>query len=697
MAKIIGSLNINVVKEIAQDSIKFSAVTSSEMIAGAASIAAYTSKDIVSKAAHGSTDLLGASMDTVNRYTKDLLDVGDFGKSDLSSDMGSLVAGTAAMGAVNAVRMAKTPLKYAQIGTANLIYSKERLSKTAEESAGRIVKNREAALNPYWNLAVGKTRNSAVNGFGPRTRYLDLNLREGRIQSIKDRYAIGKAARMTKRKDFLVQSAKNYRTFNLVRSSKDMAKNQTRKTVSLIVNGNNPEGMENRAGMAAYRSFRSASRLQKPLGKSLKASWGIVKATGKMIRHPIRTFKAAGHMITHVVTTIVSTVTSALVSLLSGLFSMIVALMPILVAICAVIAVVAVVASIVSFIAGIFTEPPAKGGYWQDIKICDTGNSTKSYAGAAQAWLRESDQSRIFNCYPGGHYACGAGTPPPTGNTIYGELKKDPELGLYYYEIDGDKYYTNAVASYYSTHIGDRFRVTTDTGAVFHIIVADQKADPETVPGNACDAAHCKHGHDGSMLEFYVDRSIWEANGPKSVNQDFGDGRNFSGAVTKMEKWVEGSGAAGVRSDGLGAPDFSNRDAWRYGTEGGKNPYGPPLTSPYYGQCTWGAWGKFYEIYGYSPGFTGPGSKCVSELIATHPDKFEYASKPVAGSVYSGVTVNHVGIVLGVNGNTVTLFDANLNYVSDPWEVAITDWVIWDKTLDQLHNDYGGVVFANPK
>lgn len=36
------------------------------------------------------------------------------------------------------------------------------------------------------------------------------------------------------------------------------------------------------------------------------------------------------------------------------------------------------------------------------------------------------------------------------------------------------------------------------------------------------------------------------------------------------------------------------------------------------GQCTWFAWGKFYEIYGYDPGFRGNGCTNAEELIAHH-------------------------------------------------------------------------------
>ena len=59
---------------------------------------------------------------------------------------------------------------------------------------------------------------------------------------------------------------------------------------------------------------------------------------------------------------------------------------------------------------------------------------------------------------------------------------------------------------------------------------------------------------------------------------------------------------------------FENMKAW------GMNNYYSQFGL--YGQCTWFAWGRFYELYGYSPGFTGDGTQCVDQLVAAHPDKF---------------------------------------------------------------------------
>ena len=65
-------------------------------------------------------------------------------------------------------------------------------------------------------------------------------------------------------------------------------------------------------------------------------------------------------------------------------------------------------------------------------------------------------------------------------------------------------------------------------------------------------------------------------------------------------------------------PNFNNTEAW-----GSNNPYS---RVGLYGQCTWFAWGRFYEIHGYSPGFTGDGWKCAKQLVSAHPDKFKLSN-----------------------------------------------------------------------
>jgi len=141
-------------------------------------------------------------------------------------------------------------------------------------------------------------------------------------------------------------------------------------------------------------------------------------------------------------------------------------------------------------------------------------------------------------------------------------------------------------------------------------------------------------------------------------------------------------------------PNFNNRAAWV--TE---NPYS---MAGLYGQCTWFAWGRFYEIYGYSPGFTGNGNQCARQLLNAHGDKFYESNKPVAGAVFSqgiGERYGHVGIVLAVDeaNNTITIQDGNYNGRTDSFGVAQNDWGTRTMSLSEFCAKRGGAVFACPK
>ena len=135
-------------------------------------------------------------------------------------------------------------------------------------------------------------------------------------------------------------------------------------------------------------------------------------------------------------------------------------------------------------------------------------------------------------------------------------------------------------------------------------------------------------------------------------------------------------------------PNFDNMDAW-----GTNNPYS---RANLYGQCTWFAWGRFYEIYGYSPGFIGDGWKCVDQLLQAHPDKFIKSNEPAVGAVFSCVGRNHVGIVIGWDGKNITIQEGNLDRVTNTFADAKKDWHTATYSLDQFRTKCKGVVFAIP-
>ena len=136
-------------------------------------------------------------------------------------------------------------------------------------------------------------------------------------------------------------------------------------------------------------------------------------------------------------------------------------------------------------------------------------------------------------------------------------------------------------------------------------------------------------------------------------------------------------------------PNFDNYDAWV-----NKNPY---AQAKLYGQCTWFAWGRFYELYGYSPGFIGDGRECVDQLLRVHDDKFDRSTTPKAGAVFSSIGRNHVGVVIDVKGDVLIIQEGNLDGKTNTFKEAQKDWHTKEYTLSQLRAAMRGVIFANPK
>ena len=159
--------------------------------------------------------------------------------------------------------------------------------------------------------------------------------------------------------------------------------------------------------------------------------------------------------------------------------------------------------------------------------------------------------------------------------------------------------------------------------------------------------------------------------------------------LVALFSWIGWLRHRGILRDIRNNPNFENMQAWGF-----NNPYS---ASSLFGQCTWFAWGRFYEIYGYSPGFTGDGYQCADQLVRTHPDKFEISSTPKVGAIYSAIGKNHVGIVIGWDGTNITVQDGNLDGRTNTFQEAKTDWKTSTYTLETLKSIYGGVKFANPK
>lgn len=169
---------------------------------------------------------------------------------------------------------------------------------------------------------------------------------------------------------------------------------------------------------------------------------------------------------------------------------------------------------------------------------------------------------------------------------------------------------------------------------------------------------------------------------------------SISSTITEAFDMTKTVVSANALSEDKMKPNFNNREAWVT-----NNPYS---SVGLYGQCTWFAWGRFYEMYGFSPGFTGNGNQCASQLLRAHSDKFYKSSTPVAGAVFSqglGEKYGHVGIVLEVDveNDKIVIQDGNYNGKTDSFAVAQSDWGTKEMSLKEFCAKRGGAVFACPK
>ena len=199
-------------------------------------------------------------------------------------------------------------------------------------------------------------------------------------------------------------------------------------------------------------------------------------------------------------------------------------------------------------------------------------------------------------------------------------------------------------------------------------------------------------GITGKYSESLTDLSPVEVTSTVDIYKDTVDLGNSIATSLDMKKAIA-SVSYGKLDESKMYPNFENTDAWI-----GKNPYAGRNT----GQCTWFAWGRFYEIYGFDPGFRGNGNQCVGQLVNAHPDKFERSNTPVAGSVFStglGQKYGHVGIVLEVDeeNDRIVIQDGNYNGSSDSFAVAQKDWGTKEYSLAEFNKKRGGTIYAVPK
>lgn len=92
----------------------------------------------------------------------------------------------------------------------------------------------------------------------------------------------------------------------------------------------------------------------------------------------------------------------------------------------------------------------------------------------------------------------------------------------------GDDYLV-AMGSYYTKHLGDRFRITLSTGKTFTVRICDFKANKDT------NSTH-QYTANGCMIEFYVDSNL---NSKARQMGDISYIKGFKGNITKVEKIIK--------------------------------------------------------------------------------------------------------------------------------------------------------------
>lgn len=89
--------------------------------------------------------------------------------------------------------------------------------------------------------------------------------------------------------------------------------------------------------------------------------------------------------------------------------------------------------------------------------------------------------------------------------------------------------YLVAMGSYYTKHLGDRFKITLSTGKSFTVRICDFKANSDT------NSTH-QYTANGCMIEFYVDSNL---NSKARQMGDISYIKGFKGNITKVEKIIK--------------------------------------------------------------------------------------------------------------------------------------------------------------
>lgn len=147
---------------------------------------------------------------------------------------------------------------------------------------------------------------------------------------------------------------------------------------------------------------------------------------------------------------------------------------------------------------------PVQAKTLKSFGLPDVGGETKTYAFYTAVTATGSPQYKLLNSE---------------------ECTTDPETGIRM--VDGR--YCVALASYYGTKIGTKYRITLEGDKEIEVILCDQKSDAHT------DENHQYAVNNQDIVEFYIERSYL----PSGIRGDYGTLKQFSGKVIAIEQYVE--------------------------------------------------------------------------------------------------------------------------------------------------------------
>lgn len=703
---------IRIGRNVLGDVMKVLALNSVDQSARILSMAGNGSIEIVNGTFNTAWRTSSSALSQTNRYTPDFYDVGNSGRTDLSIDGARFIVGNSAMVLQNSIRLARRPAKYTLLDADKLFYNDFRMKKVKEKQEARI-KKQPQAQNNYSEILTGKNRKDitrysdrlAWNRFEDNSMS-DLSIAEkGKIAI--DKFRINRYSRMTDRSNYLNKKYKKVKRqqFSFRRSSWNTLKNQTRKNMNSLTRGNDPESTTSRVMYATQKGTIGTAKSAQFLWKRREI---VKKATSKIV-HPIRT---------------VNQIFSAIINTISNIFALLASIPVIGFVLLALLPVVIVLMIIFTLMLALIPAFSYFNFNPSNIAVCATREYAMNdfiYEAKERNW---KDEAII--------------------GTLSYMLKESGDRGTFTYEAEyagvtgpnGETYDTTLNNDAWKTWMEDKGRsqmvgihgYTASRQAIGLGLLQDtdvwqnsfKTVNNATRMINFADDANRPWQDPHTQLTWIFKERIENASSPPFDDWGVDPTKDNRSAEEWCRRITAGIGMPALRytdnssiiMDHLahleeaetifknykafsyvnlagghltGNPDFSNNQVWR---AGGLNPY---ANQQLYGQCTWFAWGRFYEIYGFDPGFSGNGGTCVNELLSAHPDKFKLSTSPAAGAVFSSsrpAPWGHVGIVIAVEGENITFQEGNINGSTDPYEIAITDWHTVTWTISQFKATY---------